>query len=100
MTTDEIMAEMLSIIEKARYEYANDVTDHTENEYIREALLNANYLKRNIGKWIFRGDGPYGRTRCYCSSCGQHSGIGGIRTNQLKPYCPNCGATMIGEGEE
>lgn len=38
-------AEMLKIIEDARATYANDVTDHTENEYIREGLLNANYRK-------------------------------------------------------
>lgn len=43
----EEMAEMLEIIEKAREEYANDVTDHTENEYIREALLNADYRKQS-----------------------------------------------------
>ena len=43
----EEMAEMLDIIEKAREEYVNDITDHTENEYIREGLLNANYRKQS-----------------------------------------------------
>ena len=46
----EEMAEMLDIIAEARETYANDVTDHTENEYIREGLLNAGYRKQN--KWI------------------------------------------------
>ena len=45
----EEMAEMLEIIENARETYANDVTDHTENEYIREGLLNAGYRKQ---EWI------------------------------------------------
>lgn len=45
------MAEMLEIIEKAREIYANDITDHTENEYIREGLLNANYRKQSEGEW-------------------------------------------------
>ena len=41
------MAEMLEIIEKAREIYANDITDHTENEYIREGLLDAGYRKQS-----------------------------------------------------
>lgn len=55
------------------------------------------FRKQKEGEWIFRNDGAYGRTRCYCSACGKHSGIGGIRENQLKPFCPNCGAKMKGE---
>jgi hypothetical protein len=48
------MAEMLEIIEKAREVYANDVTDHTENEYIREGLLNAGYRKQSeVAREIF-----------------------------------------------
>jgi hypothetical protein len=41
------MAEMLEVIEKAREIYANDITDHTENEYIREGLLDAGYRKQS-----------------------------------------------------
>jgi hypothetical protein len=52
------------------------------------------------GRWVFRNDGRYRQTRCYCTACGKHSGIGGIRENQLKPYCPNCGADMRGMGNE
>ena len=44
------MAEMLEIIEKAREIYTNDITDRTENEYIREGLLNAGYHKQS--EWI------------------------------------------------
>lgn len=52
------------------------------------------------GRWIFKNDGPYGRTRAYCSVCGKRSGIGGIRSNQAKPYCPNCGHPMDGGGDD
>lgn len=46
------------------------------------------------GKWIFKNDGAYGKRRAYCSVCEKRSGIGGIIENQMKPYCPNCGAKM------
>ena len=31
---------LIEIVDKAKEEYANDVTDHTETEYIVESLLN------------------------------------------------------------
>ena len=49
------------------------------------------------GEWIFKNDGAYGSKRAYCSACGKRSGIGGIKSNQEKPYCPNCGAKMDGK---
>lgn len=51
------------------------------------------------GKWKFYNDGAYGKRRAYCSVCGKRSGIGGIESNQRKPFCPNCGAKME-EGTE
>ena len=49
---------------------------------------------KSVGKWIFKNDGAYGKRRAYCSACGKRSGIGGIESNQKKPFCPNCGAEM------
>ena len=49
------------------------------------------------GDWIIKPHGTYGQLRAFCSACGKHSGIGGIVSNQKKPYCPNCGAKMDGE---
>ena len=46
------------------------------------------------GEWIFKNDGAYRQRRAYCSVCGKRSGIGGIESNQRKPFCPNCGADM------
>ena len=31
---------LIALVDKAKQEYANDVTDHTETEYIVECLLN------------------------------------------------------------
>ena len=47
--------------------------------------------------WIIKPHGTYGQLRAFCSACGKHSGIGGIVSNQKKPYCPNCGAIMDGK---
>ena len=46
------------------------------------------------GYWTIRYEGTYKRAKCYCSVCGKPNGIGGIISNQKKPYCPNCGAKM------
>lgn len=46
------------------------------------------------GYWIIRYEGTYKRAKCYCSVCGKPNGIGGIISNQKKPYCPNCGCKM------
>ena len=46
------------------------------------------------GEWVFVREGTYNSRRAYCSACGKRSGIGGIQENQMKPYCPNCGAKM------
>lgn len=49
------------------------------------------------GKWTIRYEGTYKRAKCYCSVCGKPNGIGGIISNQKKPYCPNCGARIEDE---
>ena len=47
-----------------------------------------------MGKWIDKPTGRYGQWQSWCSACGKRSGIGGIKSNRHKPYCPNCGAKM------
>lgn len=46
------------------------------------------------GRWVEDYNNTYRRCRMKCSACGQFSGIGGIKSNQKKPFCPNCGARM------
>lgn len=50
-------------------------------------------------KWIEKFEGTYLRRAMYCSACKKKSGIGGSKANQMKPYCPNCGAKMDEEQE-
>lgn len=59
-------------------------TDMTKADLldILEDIPTADVEEVRHGEWEFRGDGRYGQTRCYCSVCGKHSGIGGIRANQ------------------
>lgn len=84
----EEMAEMLDIIAKAREEYANDITDHTENEYIREGLLNANYRKQSKGEWeSFEIPHMIRCSVCNVSTLAIHQ--------QYFNFCPNCGAKMF-----
>jgi len=46
--------------------------------------------------WVEQFEGTYLRRAMYCSACKKKSGIGGSKANQMKPYCPNCGAKMDG----
>lgn len=90
------MAEMLEIIEKAREIYANDITDHTENEYIREGLLDAGYRKQREGEWEARTD-VVGFVCCsVCKDCNLYDEwADGKKWN----YCPHCGSKMKGENK-
>lgn len=45
------------------------------------------------GHWTFRYEGTYKRSKCYCSVCGKSNGIAG--RNQMRPYCPWCGAKNL-----
>ena len=49
------------------------------------------------GKWIDKPTGRYRQWQTWCSACGKHSGIGGIKSNRHRPFCPNCGAPMTDE---
>lgn len=53
------------------------------------------------GEWILKRTGRYGQFQAWCTACGQKkNGIGGIASNQVKPYCPNCGAKMDGKRKD
>ena len=102
------MSEQKDYIERGAF---IDFIDAGHLRYATEKVFSENDLVKMIseqpasavrpdvqGEWIFRNCGSYSQTRAFCSACGKHSGIGGIRSNQAKPFCPNCGAHMIGAG--
>lgn len=75
--------------------YSPDITKPTEvNYYWHEKVLIEPMPKPKQGEWIEDYNNTYSRCRMKCSACGKFSGIGGIKSNQRKPYCPNCGARI------
>lgn len=49
-------------------------------------------------EWIDKPSGRYGAWQSWCSACGQHNKIGGIKSNRHRPRCPHCGAHMRNGG--
>lgn len=90
-----------------RFEELHDGGNWLVNDYnadwIHSFIENApaaDVVEVRHGEWIDKPTGAYGRMQSWCSSCGKHSGIGGIESNRHKPYCPKCGAKMDGERKE
>lgn len=52
------------------------------------------------GEWVDKFNKGKAYMQSFCSACGKHSGIGGIKSNRHKPYCPNCGAEMREEAND
>ena len=86
--------------------YINGVEEAYINPHLREAVKVAlaalrgptrEMVERMRGEWIDKPTGRYGQRQAWCKACGKHSGIGGIKSNQHKPFCPNCGAPMTDE---
>ena len=53
-----------------------------------------------MGEWIDKPTGRYGQWQTWCSACGKHSGIGGIKNNRHRNFCPNCGCPQTDEAVE
>lgn len=87
------MAEIMVRYDDLRRYCENHHCGSVPLEYIKQIqTIEAEPVRR--GEWIIKPHGTYRQLGAYCSHCGKHSGIGGIVSNQLKPYCPNCGAEM------
>ena len=55
----------------------------------------ANVREDVQGEWIFK-QSYFGTDECNCSLCGQFLST---RIGERMPFCPHCGARMVGGGE-
>ena len=78
----------------SEYLYTNQPVQPSVLLHDLKALPAADVAPVVHGKWTDKSTGRYGQMQSWCSTCGRNSGIGGIKSNQHKPYCPNCGAKM------
>jgi hypothetical protein len=61
-----------------------------------ETVPTADVVEVRHGEWKICSDGYYP----YCSRCRYEPEISTRYSNNLTPYCPNCGAKMDGERKE
>lgn len=91
---------MAEYIEKAAVKNLLDRYGGTDDALaLIDTISTADVAEVRHGEWIDKPTGRYGQMQSWCTACGRHSGIGGIKSNRHKPYCPNCGARMDKEDE-
>lgn len=107
----DVREKLVELIAKAKYICANDYSDHTEDEYIADTLLDNGVTVQECGKWV-HPKGYVVSNGFLCSKCGhkeasyhpinpRHGGayIADENGNFFYPpklnYCPNCGAKMM-----
>ena len=94
----DVREKLIELIAKAKYICANDYSDHTENEYIADTLLDNGVTVQECGYWVSLTD--CANAGVYCSVC--HKKVYKEdyawcnRKNKLRSdYCPHCGAKMM-----
>lgn len=96
---------LIELIAKGKYIYANDYSDHTEDEYIADTLLDNGVTVQECEHWVsYQSDKPYGsmddKEWYRCSKCGEDA-HGRCYEDEwysapiLSAYCPHCGAKMM-----
>lgn len=81
--------------------YVKSIYETQMNERMKFKHMIADEPKADVspvvhGKWIDKPTGRYGQWQSWCSACNTKNGIGGIKSNRHKPFCPICGAKMDG----
>ena len=94
----DVREKLIELIAKAKYICANDYSDHTEDEYIADTLLDSDVTVQECGYWVSVTD--CANAGVYCSVC--HKKVYKEdyawcnRKNKLRSdYCPHCGAKMM-----
>lgn len=107
----DVREKLIGLIAKAKYICANDYSDHTEEEYIADTLLDNGVTVQECGEWV-HPKGYVVSNGFLCSKCGHKESshypinprpggayIADENGNFFYPpklnYCPNCGAKMM-----
>ena len=93
----DVREKLIELIAKAKYICANDYSDHTEDEYIADTLLDNGVTVQECGYWVSLTD--CANAGVYCSVCNKkvykEDYAWCNRKNKLRSaYCPHCGAKM------
>ena len=93
----DVREKLLGLIAKAKYICANDYSDHTEDEYIADTLLDNGVTVQECGYWVSLTD--CANAGVYCSVCHKNvykEDYSWCNRKKLRSdYCPHCGAKMI-----
>lgn len=94
----DVREKLIGLIAKAKYICANDYSDHTEDEYIADTLLDNGVTVQEHGYWVSLTD--CANAGVYCSVCNKkvykEDYAWCNRKNKLRSdYCPHCGAKMM-----
>lgn len=107
----DVREKLIGLIAKAKYICENDYSDHTEDEYIADTLLDNGVTVQECGEWV-HPKGYVVSNGFLCSKCGHEEAShypinkrsGGVciadeNGNFFYPpklnYCPNCGVKMM-----
>ena len=93
----DVREKLIWLIAKAKYICTNDYSDHTEDEYIADTLLDNGVTVQECGYWVSLTD--CANAGVYCSVCNKkvykEDYAWCNRKNKLRSdYCPHCGAKM------
>ena len=83
-----VREKLIELISKAKYICANDYSDHTEDEYIADTLLDNGVTVQECGEWVYDHWCEF-----KCSVCGEFSSSKPYKGKEN--YCSNCGAKMM-----
>lgn len=85
----DVREKLIGLIAKAKYICANDYSDHTEDEYIADTLLDNGVTVQKCGEWV---------QHCFeieCINCHQEALRDSFNKYVFSNYCPHCGAKMM-----
>lgn len=82
---DKVREELLALIQKAKDICANDYSDHTENEYIADMILDSGMIQKQA---YWKPMKVY-VDEYVCSECGS------LFPDFKSEYCYDCGAKMV-----